>query len=45
MVKIAFGKDQHNLRERNINHYDKKNFDSVLHIMGSAQLLNTIPEA
>ena len=45
MVRTAYGKDQHNLRERDINHKDKQNFDSVLHIMHSAHLLSTIPEA
>lgn len=45
MVRIAFGKDKHNLRERDINHKDKQNFESVLHIMNSAHLLGTIPEA
>ena len=45
LVRTAYGKDQHNLRERDINHKDKQNFDSVLHIMHSAHLLGTIPEA
>ena len=45
MVRMAYGKDQHNLRECDINHKDKQNFDSVLHIMGSVHLLSTIPEA
>ena len=33
------------ISERDINHKDKQNFDSVLHIMDSAHLLSTIPEA
>ena len=45
MVQMAYGKDQNNLRECDINHKDKQNFDSVLHIMGSVHLLSTIPEA
>ena len=45
MVRMAYGKDQHNLRECDINHKDKQNFDSVLHIMASVHLLSTIPEA
>ena len=45
MVQMAYGKDQHNLRECDINHKDKQNFDSVLHIMASVHLLSTIPEA
>jgi len=45
MVQIAYGKDQHNLRERDINHEDKQIFDSVVYIMGSVNLSSTIPEA
>ena len=45
MFQMAYGKDQHNLRECDINHKDKQNFDSVLHIMASVHLLSIIPEA
>ena len=45
MVRMAYGKDQHNLRECDISHKDKQIFDSVLHIMGSVHLLSTIAEA
>ena len=45
MIRMAYGKDEHNLRERDINHKDKQNFDAVLHIMNSSHLLSTIPEA
>ena len=42
---MEYGKDAHNLRERDVNHKDKQNFDAVLHIMNSCHLLKTIPEA
>jgi len=45
MAQMTYGKDQHNLRERDINHKDKQNFDSVVHIMDKVDLLSTIPEA
>lgn len=45
MIRMVFEKDQHNLRERDVNHKDKQNFDAVLHIISSAHLLKRIPEA
>lgn len=45
MVRMEYGKDEHNLRERDVNHKDKQNFVAVLHIMNSCHLLKTIPEA
>ena len=45
MIRMAYGKDEHNLRERDVNHKDKQNFDAVLHIMNLCGLLKTIPEA
>jgi len=45
MIRMAYGKDEHNLRERDVNHKDKQNFDAVLHIMNSSHLLETVPEA
>jgi len=45
MIRMAYEKDEHNLRERDINHKNKQNFDAVLHIMNSSHLLSTIPEA
>lgn len=44
LIRIAFGKDQHSLRERDVNHRDKQNFDAVLHIVGTLNLLKKIPE-
>ena len=45
IVRMEYGKDEHNLRERDVTHKDKQNFDAVLHIMNSCHLLKTIPEA
>ena len=35
LIKMAFGKDQYNLREHDVNHRDKQNFDAVLRIIGT----------
>ena len=32
LVQHTFGKDLHGMRERDVNHKDKHNFDAVLHI-------------
>ncbi len=42
-----FGKDQHCLRERDINHKDKQNYDAVLHMTSESvmSLLKKIPDA
>ena len=45
MIQIALGKDQHSLRERDVNHKDKQNFDAVLHIIQASHLLDDIPGA
>ena len=29
MIRIACGKDEHNLREHDVNHKDKQNLDTV----------------
>ena len=39
LIQMAFGKDQHNLRERDVNHRDKQNFDAVLRIVSTMHLL------
>ena len=36
MVRMEYGKDEHNLRECDVNHSDKQNFDAVLHVMNSS---------
>ena len=45
MVRMEYGKDEHNLRECDINHKNRQNFDAVLHIMNLCHLFKTIPEA
>lgn len=45
MIPIVFGKDQHGLRERDVNHRDKQNFDAVMHIIQASYLLDKIPDA
>lgn len=38
MIQVAFGKDQHGLRERDIDHKDKQNFNAVLNIIRASPL-------
>ena len=47
LLQRTFNKDQHGLRERDINHQDKQNFDAVLHITSKSviTLLSQIPDA
>ena len=45
MLQLLFGKDQHGLRERDINHKNKQNFDAVLHIISGSHLLENISDA
>ena len=47
LVRRNFGKDQHGLRERDINHKDRQNYDAVLHITSKSviTLLSQIPDA
>ena len=47
LLQRTFNKDQHGLRERDINHKDKQNFDAVLHITSKSviTLLSQIPDA
>ena len=45
LIRMVFGKDQHNLRERDVNHRDRQNFDAVMHIVDALHLLKKIPEA
>jgi len=45
IIRMEYGKDEHNLRECDVNHKDKQNFDAVLHIMNSCHLLKAIPKA
>ena len=45
-VQHTFSKDQHGLRERDINHKDRQNYDAVLHITSQCvmMLLSQIPD-
>ena len=47
LIQQTFGKDQHGLRERDINHKDKQNYDAVLHMTSKSvmTLLTKIPDA
>ena len=47
LVHRTFGKDQHGLRERDINHKDKQNYDAVLKITSNSfmTLLSQNPDA
>ena len=47
LIQKTFGKDQHGMRERDLNHKDKQNFDAVLHITSKSveNLLTKIPDA
>ena len=47
LVQCTFGKDQHGLRERDIDHKDKQNYDAVMRMTSKAcmELLSQIPDA
>ena len=42
MLQVSFGKDEHGLRERDIDHKDRQNFNAV---MRASPLLQNIPDA
>lgn len=44
MLQVSFGKDEHGLRERDIDHKDKQNFNAVLNIIRASPLLQNIPD-
>ena len=44
-LHTKFGKEEHFLRERYINHKDRQNFDAVMHIINAAHLLDRITGA
>ena len=44
-VKLTFQKDKHALRQRDINHKDKQNFQAVINITSAGHLLSEIPQA
>ena len=39
LVQRTFGKDQHGLREKDINHKDRQNYDAVLHITSQCVMM------
>ena len=45
ILQTMFGKDVHGLRERDIDHKDKQNFDAVLHIVQALPFLDQLPDA
>ena len=45
MLRGRYGKDQHFLREKDVNHKDRQNYDAVLHIINAAHLLAKIDGA
>ena len=45
IVQKMFPKDVHGLRERDIDHKDKQNYDAVLHIIRSLPCLEKLPDA
>ena len=38
-LHAKYGKEQHFLREKDLNHHDRQNFDAVLHIINARLLL------
>ena len=44
-VMLAYQKDKHKLRKRDIEHKDKQNFQAVLNIISTGDLLTEIPQA
>ena len=46
LLQNTFSKDQHGLREKDINHKDKQNFEAVLQITSDSvmQLLKNMPD-
>jgi len=45
MLQLSLGKDVHSLREKDLNHKDKQNFNAVERIVKVAHLLAQFPEA
>ena len=46
LIQKTFGKDEHGLRERDLNHKDKQNYEAVIHICSQSvlKLLQKIPD-
>ena len=45
LLHTTLGKDIHGLREKDIDHKDKQNFDAVLHIICASQYHDQLPNA
>ena len=47
LIQQSFGKDVHNMREKDIDHKDRQNYDAAMHITSSdvLQILSEIPDA
>ena len=47
LIQQSFGKDVHNIREKDIDHKDRQNYDATMHITSSdvLQILSEIPDA
>ena len=45
IIKMSCGKEIHGMRDRDINHKDKQNFNAVLHLVKAASLLDTLPDS
>jgi len=45
MLQLSLGKDVHSLREKDLNHKDKQNFNAIERIVKAAHLLARFPEA
>ena len=45
MLCGRYGNNQHFLREKDVNHKDRQNYDAVLHIINAAHLLTKIDGA
>ena len=45
IIRRKFEKDQHGLRERDVNHKDRQIFDAVMHIISASHLLDDISKA
>ena len=47
LLHNTFSKDQHGLREKDINHKDKQNYDAVLQMTSDSvmELLTDVPDA
>ena len=45
ILMATYGKDIHGLREKDVDHKDKQNFDAVINIVKAAHLLESLPDS